>query len=392
MSNITVVGCGYVGVSLAVMLSKKNKVIAFDIDSKKVKKINERISPIKDEDIEKAFNLEKLNLKATTNKEIAFNRPDFIIIATPTDYDPDTNFFDTSIVEKVAEEAMSFSPNTTIIIKSTIPIGFTRKLRKKLNSKNIIFSPEFLREGSALYDNLNPSRIILGDTTKKAKDFSNLLVDCVEANKERLKVYFFEPDEAEAIKLFSNTYLAARISFFNEMDNFCISRSLNTLNVINGVCSDSRIGFGYNNPSFGYGGYCLPKDTKQLSANFKDIPNDLISSTIKSNSSRKDFITQLILDKRPRTVGVFRLAMKSGSDNFRSSSIIDIAERLRKLNINIIVYEPLIKEEKWRQLTVNNRLNDFKQQADVIIANRLSDDLVDVMDKVFSRDLFRHDK
>lgn len=388
MSNITIVGCGYVGMSLAVMLSKKYKVIAYDTDHEKVDKINKRISPIKDPEIEKVFKSERLNLISTIDAKIAYERPEFIIISTPTNFDPVTNFFDTSIVEKVASEALKMSPDSTLIIKSTVPIGFTDSLRKKLGSEKIIFSPEFLREGTALYDNLNPSRIILGDSSLEAEKFANILQNCMKKDKKDVKVFFFSSAEAEAVKLFSNTYLAARISFFNELDNFCLTNSLNTSNVINGVCSDSRISFGYNNPSFGFGGYCLPKDTKQLSANFLDIPHELISSVNKSNLFRKEFIVEKILESNPKTVGIYKLAMKHGSDNFRESAVLYIAERLAERNIKILIYDPALPEKEFGDMLVVESISIFKDQADIIIANRHADELEDVMNKTFTRDIF----
>lgn len=391
MYKITVVGTGYVGLSLSVLLSKNNQVTALDIDKRKVDLINSNNSPIKDEKIEEALNKNNLNLTATTNSKQALKTADFIIIATPTNYDESTNYFDTTSVEQVAKDSLKLNKKATIIIKSTIPVGFTKKLKEKLNADNIIFSPEFLREGNALLDNLYPSRIIIGDKSKRAKIFANLLIEGSNKAKDEIPLLFTESSEAEAIKLFSNTYLAMRISFFNELDSYAEINSLDSREIINGVGLDSRIGLHYNNPSFGYGGYCLPKDTKQLLANYKNVPNNLIKAIVEANSTRKDFIAEKIISKQPKTVGIYRLSMKSNSDNFRTSAIQGVMKRIKAKGIKVIIYEPSLNEESFFNSSVCNQLESFLQDSDIILANRISEELKNVKDKVYSRDLFGSD-
>ncbi len=388
--KITVVGAGYVGLSLATLFSVKNEVVLLDIISEKVNLINKRVSPIKDEYISKYFKEKKLNLWSTLDKEEAFCKADFVIICTPTNYDDEKNYFDTSSVEKMIAEALSFNNNAFIVIKSTVPVGFTDRMRKKYNTDCIIFSPEFLREGHSLYDNLYPSRIIIGGVSQKAYEFANLLKSsCL---KEDVVVKYMNSTEAEAVKLFSNTYLALRVAYFNELDTYAEMKGLNTRDIIEGVCLDSRIGNYYNNPSFGYGGYCLPKDTKQLRANYKDVPENLISAIVESNATRKEHILKMIIKKSPKVVGVFRLTMKSGSDNFRASAILDIMNGLRELKIRVIIYEPTLgKEEDYFGFSVINDINMFKKDSDIILANRNSSLLDDVVDKVYTRDIFRND-
>lgn len=388
--KITVVGAGYVGLSLATLFSVKNEVVLLDIISEKVNLINKRVSPIKDEYISKYFKEKKLNLWSTLDKEEAFCKANFVIICTPTNYDDEKNYFDTSSVEKMIAEALSFNYNAFIVIKSTVPVGFTERMRKKYNTDCIIFSPEFLREGHSLYDNLYPSRIIIGGVSQKAYEFANLLKSsCL---KEDVVVKYMNSTEAEAVKLFSNTYLALRVAYFNELDTYAEMKGLNTRDIIEGVCLDSRIGNYYNNPSFGYGGYCLPKDTKQLRANYKDVPENLISAIVESNVTRKEHILKMIIKKSPKVVGVFRLTMKSGSDNFRASAILDIMNRLSELNIRVIIYEPTLgKEEDYFGFSVINDINMFKKDSDIILANRNSSLLDDVVDKVYTRDIFRND-
>lgn len=390
MKNITVVGIGYVGLSLAVLLSQKYNVTALDIDKEKVSKVNKRLSPIEDIDIQAYLSNKALNLKATTNKSFAFKDADFIIIATPTDYEPSKNYFNTQSVEDSIKEAIDINKNASIIIKSTIPIGFTDKLKNKFNYfGEIMFSPEFLREGKALYDNLYPSRIIVGSNSVKAKEFANMLALCSLKKLDRIDILFTKSREAESIKLFANTYLAMRVAYFNELDTFCEVMGLDTKDVITGISLDDRIGSHYNNPSFGYGGYCLPKDTKQLLSNFENIDNSLIKSIVDSNSIRKDFISKSILKKNPNTVGIYKLIMKEGSDNFRNSAIQGIIKRVLDKGVNVVIYEPNIKSSHFNELEVINNLDLFKKQSSIIIANRLSDDLNDVLDKVYSRDVFR---
>lgn len=391
MKKICVVGLGYVGTSLSILLSKKNKVIALDIDKKKVDKINNKISPIKDDYASELLTNAQLNLSASKNKQHALRDSALIIIATPTDYDPETNQFNTKSVESVVHDILKFNSDAVIVIKSTVPLGFTDKLRKKYNNKKIIFSPEFLREGKAVYDNMFPSRLIVGDSSIHAKEFATTLLEVVKKPKKSVQVLFMGSKEAEAVKLFSNTYLAMRVSFFNELDTFANELSLSTKSMIDGICLDPRIGNHYNNPSFGYGGYCLPKDTKQLLANFHSIPNKLIKAIVESNKVRKNYITDLIIKKKINTVGIFRIVMKSGSDNFRDSAVQDIIVSLLSNDINVIIYEPFIKETSYLNAKLVKDLKFFKDESDLILTNRKSSDLSDVKDKIFSRDVYNKD-
>ena len=386
--KIAVVGIGYVGLSNAVLLSQKNEVIALDINSEKVIQINNRVSPIQDNDIEDYLTNKNLNLKATSNKKEAYENADFVIIATPTDYDTETNYFNTSSIEEVIADIIDINPNSVIVIKSTVSTGYTKSINKKFNCNNIIFSPEFLREGLALYDNLYPSRIIVGEKSKRAKQFADLLKSA--AIKEDIDVLLTDSTEAEAIKLFSNAFLAMRVAFFNELDTYAELNTLNSQQIIKGVCLDPRIGDHYNNPSFGYGGYCLPKDTKQLKANYKDVPSTLIRAIVDSNSTRKDFIANSIINKNPKIVGIYRLVMKHSSDNFRSSSIQGVVKRLNAKGIDVIIYEPLI-EKNFFQSKVINDLKKFKELSDLIVTNRMSSEIKDVAEKVYTRDLFNAD-
>ena len=384
--KITIVGSGYVGMSLSVMIAQKHTVTVLDIDKYRVEKINKKLSTISDTEIEDFLTNKKLSLTATLSKEIAYKNADFIIVATPTNYDDKKNYFDTSSVDKVVQDSLDFNSKATIIIKSTIPVGHTEFLQKKFSSKKIIFSPEFLREGQALIDNLNPSRIVIGSSCNLGKKFAKILAEC--ADKKNIKLLFMSSTEAEALKLFANTYLAMRVSFFNELDTYALSKSLDPKNIIDGICYDERIGHGYNNPSFGYGGYCLPKDTKQLLANFDNIPQELISSIISSNSTRKDFLAEQILKDSPKTIGFYRLIMKEGSDNFRSSSIKGIIKRLNDKSLNIIIYEPELLETKYLGNKVIKDFSEFELISDLIVTNRISDELLDIDTNVFSRDLY----
>ena len=387
--KITVVGTGYVGMSMAVLLADRNDVIALDIDKSKVDSINMRKPTVKDVDIEEYFNDKKLSLSATLDKAEAYLNSSFIVVATPTDYDPEANYFDTSSVEETIEDVLAHNKKSIIIIKSTVPVGFTNSMKEKYKTDRIIFSPEFLREGYALKDNLHPSRIIVGSNDEDAKIFARLLSDAAE--KEDIEILFMSSTEAEAVKLFANTYLAMRVSFFNELDSYALAKGLDTLSIINGVSLDPRIGKNYNNPSFGYGGYCLPKDTKQLLANYDSVPQNLIQAIVNSNATRKDFIAEQIISKRPKTIGIFRLAMKAGADNFRSSAVQGVMKRVKAKGIEVIVYEPLLKETKFFNSEVTHQLNSFKSRCDLIVANRMVDELHDVKDKVFTRDLFGSD-
>lgn len=387
--KIAIAGTGYVGLSLATLLAQKNEVIALDIIPEKVDKINHRISPIADEHIEKFFKEKELNLKATLDYQEAFNGADFIIISTPTNYNSECNFFDTSSVEDIIQKAKSTDTKATIIIKSTVPVGYTKKVKQEFNLENIFFSPEFLREGKALYDNLYPSRIIVGAKSEAAHTFANLLMESSE--KPNVPILFMNSTEAEAVKLFANTYLALRVAYFNELDTYAESKNLNTKDIIAGVSLDPRIGNYYNNPSFGYGGYCLPKDTKQLLANYKDVPQNLISAIVTANDTRKNFIVSEILSDNPDIIGIYRLTMKSGSDNFRSSAIQDIIKKLTSNGTKVIIYEPTLDSGDFDGVPVTHDIDDFKQRVDLIVANRVDDDLRDVMKKVYTRDLWSRD-
>jgi len=389
--NIAVAGIGYVGLSNAVLLSQFYNVIAYDIDNEKVDSVNNRISPIEDSEIEAFFKQKSLNLKAVSDSSLAFNSAEFIIIATPTDYDAESNFFNTSSIENVLKDIQNNNPNATVIIKSTVPVGYTKDIKKRFLNK-IIFSPEFLREGKALYDNLYPSRIIMGDNSNEAKTFAEMLLHA--SAKDQVDILYMDSTEAEAVKLFSNTYLAMRVAYFNELDSYAEIHNLDSKCIIKGVGLDPRIGSHYNNPSFGYGGYCLPKDTKQLKANYKDVPNNLIGAIVEANSTRKDFIADQIIAQKPKLVGVYRLIMKSGSDNFRASSIQGIMKRIKAKGIEVVVYEPVLSAEKQKHFfnsKVINDLSKFKEICDVIVTNRLTNEILDVKEKVYTRDIFNSD-
>ena len=387
--KIAVAGTGYVGLSMAVLLSQNNEVVALDVIEEKVDMLNNKISPIKDKEIEYYLNNKNLNLRATLDYKDAFTDAKYIIISTPTNYDEELNYFDTSSVEDIIEKVISMDIDTTMVVKSTVPVGFINNMKKKYNIDNIMFSPEFLREGKALYDNLYPSRIIVGEKSDRALEFANLLKE--GALKEDITVKFMDSTEAEAVKLFANTYLALRVAYFNELDTYAELKGLNTKDIIDGVSLDPRIGDHYNNPSFGYGGYCLPKDTKQLLANYKDVPENMIEAIVKSNDTRKRHIADMISKRNPKVVGIYRLTMKTDSDNFRASAIQSVINLLKEKNIEIVIYEPTLKDKYFNECKVINDINNFKEVSDIIVANRIDDNLEDCISKVYTRDLYTRD-